>query len=56
MSDSCSWATRHSQAGKIDDVLAFPAIETCSCAMLEIGFPAATAATPWPRSVKIPES
>ena len=43
MSDSCFWATRHSQVGKIDGVLAFPAIETCLCAMLEIGFPAAAA-------------
>lgn len=43
MSDSCSWAIRHSQVGEIDGVLTFSAIETCWCAMLEIGFPVAAA-------------
>jgi hypothetical protein len=43
MSDSAP-GLRHCQVGKIDGVLIFPAIETCSYAMLEIGFPAATAA------------
>jgi hypothetical protein len=38
-------AIRHCRVGKIDGVLIFPAIETCSYAMLEIGFPAAMAAT-----------